>query len=538
MSKRNGFFQLLIKNDGTYLKLYDCQSGGYPIQYDEVSSYLIDNKLFEFDKIAIGKALSTLDGGTATVKISNARLYSHDELIKVMITEDRMRAVARFYPPTLQEDKIGDLLTQEEIVSSLVRAGVKYGADSERIKEFLENRQYCTDYVLAKALPASNGHDAEITYHFNTDLTRKPKTNDDGSVDFHQLDIISHCRKGDLLASLKPMDLGKPGIDVTGNVIRPIKVNNKVLHKGNRLRLSEDGLSLYADADGHVSLTDGKIFVSDTLEIPADVNTSTGDICYDGSVVIKGNVITGFSVRAKGDIEVHGVVEGAYIESEGQIILRRGMQGMNKGTLKAAGNIITKFIENAEVIAGGYITTESILHSRVSAKGDITVGGRRGFVTGGEIRSGCSITVKTAGSQMGTNTLLEVGIDPQISEEFREIERKIVQMQAEKERVGQTIALIRRKMQSGATLPADKLEQLRQITQANINIDMQIQEARKRYDELRLDMDGNVAGSIKISDTVYPGTKIVISSIIYFVRDTIQHSKFIRDRADIKVTPL
>ena len=67
---------------------------------------------------------------------------------------------------------------------------------------------------------------------------------------------------------------------------------------------------------------------------------------------------------------------------------------MNKGILKAQGNIITKFIENAEVIAGGYINTNSILHSKVSAKGDIIVSGRRGFVTGGMIRSGTLISVK------------------------------------------------------------------------------------------------------------------------------------------------
>ena len=139
--------------------------------------------------------------------------------------------------------------------------------------------------------------------------------------------------------------------------------------------MSEDGLRLYSEVSGHVSLTDGRVFVSDTYEVAADVDSSTGDIDYEGNVVVRGNVITGFTVKAKGDIEVYGVVEGAYIEAEGQIILRRGMQGMNKGILKANGNIITKFIENAEVIAGGYINTDSIMHSKVSAKGDIVVGG-------------------------------------------------------------------------------------------------------------------------------------------------------------------
>lgn len=533
MGGRNGYFQIIIKNNGTYIKLFEEEAGGRPIAYDEISNYLIDKRIYEFDKIALGRALATLKG-TEEVRLTPAVIMPQDEYLKVEILEERMVVKGRFYPPT----NGGNLITKDDIISTLVRAGVKYGVHEEGIILFMNDRRYCTDYILAKAMTPVQGHDAVITYHFNTDLTLKPKTNEDGSVDFHQLDMISHCKKGDLLATLTPVDYGKPGIDVCGNVIRPNKVNNRVLRHGNNIKQSEDGLHLYSMVDGHVTLTDGRVFVSDTYEIPADVDTSTGDIVYEGNVVVKGNVITGFSIRAKGDVEVNGVVEGAYIESGGQIILKRGMQGMNKGILKANGNIITKFIENAEVIAGGYITTESILHSRVSAKGDIIVGGKRGFVTGGEIRSGTTISVKTAGSQMGTNTLLEVGIDPRILEEFRELEKKIAILQADKDKIAQTVAIIRKKLQSGGTIPFDKMETLKQMTQSNITMDTQLQEARRRYDELKFEMEGNSAGMIKIQDTVFSGTKIVISNIIYFVREEIHHSKFIRDRADIKILPL
>ncbi len=532
MGSRNGYFQMIIRNDGTYLKLFEEEPGGRPIAYDEISNYLMDKKIYEYDKIALGRAMATLKG-VAEVRVTPVVLLPQDEYLRVEIVEDRVAVIGRFYPPT----NGGSLMTKEDIISTMVRAGVKYGVDEEKIFQFLADRRYCTDYVLAKALPPIQGHDAVITYHFNTDLTLKPKTNEDGSVDFHQLDMISHCKKGDLLATLTPVDYGKPGIDVCGNLIRPNKVNNRALRHGNNITLSEDGLRLFSEVDGHVTLTDGRVFVSDTYEIPADVDTSTGDIVYEGNVVVKGNVITGFSIRAKGDIEVHGVVEGAYIEAGGQIVLRRGMQGMNKGILKANGNIITKFIENAEVISGGYITTESILHSRVSAKGDIIVGGRRGFVTGGEIRSGTMISVKTAGSHMGTNTLLEVGIDPRILEEFRELEKKIANLQADKEKITQTVALIRKRLQAGA-VPFDKMGTLRQMTQSNITLDAQLQDARRRYDELKVDMDGNANGMIKVQDTIYPGTKIVISNVIYFVREEIHHSKFVRDRADIKINPL
>jgi uncharacterized protein (DUF342 family) len=533
MSGKNGYFQLIIREDGTHIKIFEPETGGEALFYEEISGFLIDHKIYEYDKIAIGRALTTVKG-SIEAKLTSEVISPIDESVKIELDADRMYAKARFYPPTNN----GLILNRDDIVNALVRAGVKYGLDEQVISDFLKERRYCTEYILAKATPPVQGHDAVITYHFNIDLTLKPKRNEDGSVDFHQLDMISHCNKDDLLATLTPMDPGKPGIDVCGNIIRPAKVNNRVLRHGNKIHLSEDGLNMYSEVDGHVNLTDGRVFVSDTYEVHADVDASTGDIVYEGNVVIQGNVITGYSVKAKGDIEVNGVVEGAYIEAGGQIVLKRGMQGMNKGILKAGSNIITKFIENAEVIAGGYVSTESILHSKVSAKGDIIVGGRRGFVTGGEIRSGTMISVKTAGSHMGTVTLLEVGTDPRILEEFRELEKKLANMIQEKEKLAQIIVTIRKKLSMGAYITEDKKEYIKQVTQNNIVLDTQIREARNRYEDLKIEMESNSSGVIKVSDIVYPGTKMVISNIVHYVREETHYSKFVRDRADIKVLPL
>ena len=182
-----------------------------------------------------------------------------------------MYAGCRFYPPSNN----GKLLTKDDIISNLSSYGVKYGIDETNIVKFLNDRRYCTDYIIAKATPPIQGRDAVVKYHFNTDFTLKPKTNEDGSVDFHQLDIISHCKKGDILASLTPADYGKPGMDVYGKVLPPNKVNNKVLKYGNKVKISEDGLTLYSEVDGHVTLIDGRVFVSDTFEIPKNVDTST-----------------------------------------------------------------------------------------------------------------------------------------------------------------------------------------------------------------------------------------------------------------------
>lgn len=530
MSYINSYFQLITKSDGTFLKLYPPQQGGEILEYFEIKNYLASFKITESDLISIyNKYKSSHE--IIEEKISDIIISPIDEKIVIEISENRMSVVARFYSPS---DK-GKIIDKADIINELVRSGVKFGVLEKSIDDFLKNRQYCSSVLMACGQIPVNGQDAVITYNFNANKSAKPKTNEDGSVDFHQLDIITHVNQGDLLATLTPADLGKSGIDVCGNPLSPKKVINKILKASKNVRIAPDKKTMYSTVSGHVAIVDDNVQVSDTYEVIGNVDASTGDIIYEGNVTVKGNVITGFSIKAKGDIEVNGAVEGAIICAGGQIILKRGIQGMNKGVLEAGGNIVTKFIENSVVRAGGYITTESIMHSTVSAKGDILVGGKRGFVTGGEVRSATMIKAKTVGSTMGTSTLLEVGIDPIIIEEYRKLEKDLVALKSENAQIKQIVSALRKKQDSNEELSKAKAEQLQKATRNFILSETKIKQASERYEVLKSEMESNVNGRVKIQDTAYQGVRIIISNVIYTVRSVQSRCQFIRDRADIKI---
>ena len=146
MRAKNAYFQLTTKEDGTYLKLYSSEPGGQEINYDELRNYLIDKKIYEFDKKALGKALVILKNETE-VKLTSAMLPPQDEAMKVIIDKGGMYAGCRFYPPSNN----GKLLTKDDIISNLSSYGVKYGIDETNIVKFLNDRRYCTDYIIAKA---------------------------------------------------------------------------------------------------------------------------------------------------------------------------------------------------------------------------------------------------------------------------------------------------------------------------------------------------------------------------------------------------
>jgi uncharacterized protein (DUF342 family) len=178
------------------------------------------------------------------------------------------------------------------------------------------------------------------------------------------------------------------------------------------------------------------------------------------------------------------------------------------------------------------------MHSDITAQEDIAVGGRRGFVTGGRIRSGTSIVIKNAGSGMGTVTVLEVGINPTLLDEAKNLEKKMSEMEENEEKFSKTLLMYRKKIAMGVKFDEQRKRYINQIARGYVGLEKDIKESKERYDAIRLEMESDTEGKIIIQGTVYPGTKLIISGISYYIRDEIKYSKFVRDGADVKVLPL
>lgn len=532
MKYKHGFFQLSGKEDGLYLRIYPPLLGGNPVSMDDILYYLRQKKIEEYDVIELRKVVSQAKK-PVEVKLNDKQGdLVENEYLQITISMDKKMAVGRFYPPSPK----GKMMTREDIISDLEMAGVKHGIVKPMIDAYLKNRQYCVNIILAKGTAPREGHNASIEYHFDTTAESKPHINSDGSVDFHQLNNIVHVQKGDCLATLTPMDPGEPGIDVCGDQTQPSKVSNDTLKFGKNITLSEDGLRLYSDVSGHASLTDGRVFVSNVYEVPADVNSSTGDINYDGDVNISGNVITGFKVTATGNIYVKGAVEGAFLEAGGDIVLNRGIQGMERGVLKAGGNVVSKFIENSTVTAKGSVQADAIMHSNITAKEDIKVQGKRGLITGGTLHAGTMIAARVIGSPMGTHTSLEVGVDPTLVDEFHRLEKEVPELDKTVDKLDQTVQVLTKKLQkAGGKLSEEKMRQLKKANEDKQTYAEKLNEAEQRLATLTEEMEKHENGKISVESIAYPGVKVTISNVPYYVKTEIQHGSLVRDGADIRV---
>ncbi|MBQ1192902.1 MAG: DUF342 domain-containing protein [Lachnospiraceae bacterium] len=531
MGYKNSYFSLVTGANGISMKYYPPMSGGERLKIEDITNYLHKNRIEKYDLKLINDTIYS--DKEEEVFISSESTYPINEYMEVTVSPDKIYAIARFYPPSDN----GKRLSIEEIHSDLKNLKIVSGITDEYINKHLSTPYYMTQMVVAKGKKPVQGQDAWIEYMFNTDRHAKPQLNEDGTVDFHKLNNISHISEGDVLAVLHPEDVGTAGEDIYGNEIKPRKVNRAALRFGNNIRLSDDGKSLISLVEGHVTLDGDRVSVSNLYNVEADVDNSTGDIEYNGSISVKGNVRTGFKLRAKGNVEIFGVVEGAVIIADGDVILHRGIQGMGRSQIVAGGNLISKFIESANVAVNGYIETDTILHSQISAKGDIYVRGKNGNIIGGNVRSTSLIEATCIGSPMGTTTCVEVGNDPAILDKVNQLKKDITEKNKEKTELTQTIVNLKKKLELGR-LDKTKMPML-QITAKNIlSLDEEIAKLTEEYEKGVNQLSENDNARINVIKTIHQGCKVTISGDYILIHESVPHCQYRKIKAEIKAAPL
>ncbi|WP_029232114.1 DUF342 domain-containing protein [Butyrivibrio sp. VCB2006] len=524
----NGYFQLVITDHGTGIKIFKPTGEGLPLEVNTVRDYLDDKKI-EYDVVKISEAVTNQD--EEVVIFTEAQILPEREYCKFESSKDRMTVTAVFYPPT----EGAELMTEKEVLDSLAYRKIVYGIQNEAIHEFFQHRQYCTEIVVAQGKPVKQGQNAKVELHFNANLRPKPALREDGSVDYHNLNLINNVNAGDLLATLHPEVPGEPGINTLGENIKAAAVKSTYIKYGKNTIISEDKMTLTAEKSGHVTIKEGKITVSDVLTVE-NVDVSTGNIDYEGSVVVKGVIATGFSVKAGSNIVVKGIVEGATLEAGADVILECGAKA--GGTIKAGGNIIAKFIENATLSASGGITSECILHSNVTSGTEINVTGKRGFIAGGKVIAADKIQAKILGSEMGANTIIEVGADPQVKLRLKELQKNMGTAQKNLESIKPTIEGFSKMLKAGAKFSPDQVANVQKLIAMNKALTQQIQDNSEEYAALMEKLAEQKEAEVIVEGTAYPGTTVNIGELSMIVKKPVQYSKFVVKEGDVRLAPI
>lgn len=530
---RNGYFQLVSVMSGGYgIKFFPPVEEGKAVGIGEVAAWLEKQKI-SYDLGSVKQFLES--GKEITCLLGRGDCPVLNETYQITVDDNHMLATVRFYPPS----EGGARLSFNEFLSDLRFENITYGIQLSELQDHFQSPGiYCTDLLVARGKEPRQGTDARIEYNFNTDLHVRPALRDDGSVDYFNLNVINHCHKGEVLARMIPADEGEYGINISGGRLKPREVKQARFKYGNHVELSEDGMEIRSAVDGHVMLVDDKVFVSDVYEVE-NVDTSTGNIEFEGSVQINGNVASNFVVRASGNVIIDGVVEGAHIYAGGNITIARGMNGMGKGTLQAGGNIVAKFIESAHVSAeNGYVSTESILHSEVSAGDEVIVQGKKGFVTGGHVRAAHRVVVKTLGAVMGAPTIVEVGVEAKLKEDYINLQKDITELSRRVQSAQPVLVSFAERRAMGVHFTPEQIASIMETVKEMEMNKRLLEDKNRQLEDMKPSVELQRSASVEVTGEVYPGTTIMIGDVSMTVQTAYSYCKFMRIMGEIKMAPL
>lgn len=280
-------------------------------------------------------------------------------------------------------------LTIEDLVSLAENNKVQRGLSHKRVYALHETYLVAkpgeiVSATIAKGLPAKNGRSSKLQPLVQNALDRilRPQTSHHGRVDMRNLGDIICVKAGTELLRRLPPSNGRPGYTVTGEVITPKAGEWQTLRPGDGTVISgNDDNLLLAEMSGMPKFKDEKMWVDDTY-ICKGVNVGSGNVNYDGAVLVNGDVTEKMEIIATGDVTVNGFVESATIHAGGDIIITEGAMGKvnDAGTeystiLRAKGSIHIQHGQGLDIKCDGGVTIgRQLAFSKIVCKKEMFVG--------------------------------------------------------------------------------------------------------------------------------------------------------------------
>ncbi|MCL2608967.1 MAG: FapA family protein, partial [Treponema sp.] len=275
----------------------------------------------------VEKALHVASGEYVQVGEFDHHSYN-DSVVTVRIADGDMQAFMTVSAP----GEGGCDIPYDDYVLTLKMNKVVHGIKEDFLLEFADWPIYREEVEVAVGSKPVDGKPAWMQYEFETDQNKvRLKEGTSGKINFKELNIIHNVVENQLLATKIPPQSGTPGETVTGRTLPAGDGRDISMPVGENVVEGPDGATLYSKISGRVVFTNGKVNVEPVLVVEGNVSLQTGNILFLGTVVIRGDVEDGFSVKAAGDVEVHGSIARAEIDAEGNIMVHQGINGKGEG---------------------------------------------------------------------------------------------------------------------------------------------------------------------------------------------------------------
>jgi len=375
--------------------------------------------------------------------------------------------------------------------------------------------------LIARGTPVSHGEDSRFESLLPEIKSRAPAIREDGLVDFRDLGKVMVVDENAQLMRRIPATPGSHGHDVFGNKIEATP-GEDIFFSGNlegaRTEANDPNL-LIALHKGQPVIVENGVIVEKVITYEV-VNLAVGNIEFDGSVIVTGDVSPGMKISVTGDIVVEGFVEAASLIAKGDIRVGNSVIGhgdihdqngeLKKDitTIKSGGSFSAKYVENVKIDAGDSIMIkEQSLRCDLTAKNEIVIGGKgsqTGHLIGGHIHSGILIRANVYGSPAGARTYLEISADEKLHKKIETINYSIQEIQIEQQR--KMAYLVTQKPES----PMFNPERYKQTKIELRKLERRLSAFTSEKDSLKKEIKRIENGKIVTDNIIHAGTSIQI----------------------------
>jgi uncharacterized protein len=456
--------------------------------------------------------------------------FVFDGAVEVSVAPDKMKAELTVFPP----GPGGKPPSKEDVRAAIANQKVLFGLDAgalDNLFSSLGRGQFpSAPVVVALGLPPKQGENGSVKFLFNTESSLKPKVNQDGTVDYKNIDIVTSVAKGQKLAELVAPTKGAPGKNVLGVELPCVNGTPAKLPMGANTSVSPDDPNLLvASTDGNVKYNGSNVEISEGFVIKGHVDFTTGNVKYAKSVVVAGDIKSGFKVECGGDLQVSGTIEDSDIQVNGNVLCKLGFIGQGKGVISAKGDINILFMKNQTAKSRqNIIIAKEALNCTLLARKAVEVRGNPLSLAGGRVMARDSVTAFTIGNMSGIKTLVEVGTDFTLIEELEKTDLQLNELGENRKKILVTFQRYEKIKDIKKTLNP-KEEFLYAKLKATLGkYDQQIKTLEDRKNIVTAKMNNFKTCFIKIDHAAMPGTMFKIGARHFLVKEEVIGPKSVR----------
>lgn len=351
-----------------------------------------------------------------------------------------MSALVTLHPP-----KGGKPVSLAALRRAIADHGIVHGVLEAELAEALAQGEAQT-VLIARGTPPTRGTPTRFESLLDRLKPRAQEIDELAQIDYRDLGSLLLVTPGMPLMRRIPPLPGIDGSNVLGEPVLPEELPDTPFSEeiaGVEID-PEDPNLLRASIAGSPKLIHQGVQVNPVVEVDA-VDLSTGNINFEGSLLVRGDIGATMEVRVTGDVAVNGTMEAALVEAGGTVTIKGGIIGMAEAMQDSAGgaahivcggDLKARFIANAIISAGKNVEVErEIRQSSIAAGGSVNVGPpntQQTAIFGGQTRALQSVRAGSIGSPSGVPTLVQAGLDPHADIKRSALMRKRLKMNEEK----------------------------------------------------------------------------------------------------------